>query len=76
MLPRNDASATFCLQATIEKECAHMTVIMIAHRVSSILRADRILIMDRGQLAEDGDPALLQAREDSLLSAIVKASGH
>lgn len=32
--------------------------------------------MDRGQLAEDGDPTVLQAREDSLLSAIVKASGH
>jgi ABC-type multidrug transport system fused ATPase/permease subunit len=76
MLPRNDARSTFCIQATIEKECAHMTVITIAHRVSSILRADRILIMDRGQLAEDGDPAMLQAREDSLLSAIVKASGH
>ena len=53
-----------------------MTVITIAHRITSILGADRILIMDRGQLAEEGTPAVLQAREDSLLSAIVRTSGH
>lgn len=63
-------------QATIQNECAHMTVITIAHRISSILGADRVLIMDRGQLAEEGSPAVLQARESSLLSAIVRASGH
>lgn len=63
-------------QATIKEECAHITVITIAHRISSILGADRILIMDRGQLAEEGNPTVLQDRGDSLLSAMVKASGH
>jgi ABC-type bacteriocin/lantibiotic exporter with double-glycine peptidase domain len=53
-----------------------MARIMITHRVSFVLKADRILIMDRGQLADDGDRAMLQARQDSLLSATVKAFGH
>ncbi|GAQ86722.1 ABC transporter C family [Klebsormidium nitens] len=71
-----DPATSALIEATIQTECAHMTVITIAHRISSILGADRILIMDKGQLAEEGSPAVLQAEQNSLLSAIVKASGH
>lgn len=41
---------------------ALMSVLVIAHRLSTVTRADRILVLDRGQLVEQG-------RHDELLAA-------
>ena len=39
------------------------TVLIIAHRLSTVRHADRILVMDQGQLVEDGTHAELMARK-------------
>ncbi len=43
-------------------ESLQATRIVVAHRLSTIMNADRILVMDRGQLAESGTYAELMAR--------------
>jgi len=35
--------------------CAGRTVLIIAHRLSAVREADRIIVMDRGQIAETGN---------------------
>jgi len=38
------------------------TTLVIAHRLATVLKADRIVVMDEGRLAEQGTHAELSAR--------------
>jgi subfamily B ATP-binding cassette protein HlyB/CyaB len=42
------------IQENMRKICAGRTVLIIAHRLSAVRDADRILVMERGQIVEDG----------------------
>jgi subfamily B ATP-binding cassette protein HlyB/CyaB len=50
--------------------CAGRTVVVIAHRLTAVRHADRIVVMDRGQIAEQGSPAELLARPDSYFAKL------
>ena len=41
------------IQQNMQSICAGRTVLIIAHRLSAVRHADRILVMDRGQIVED-----------------------
>ena len=41
----------------------HRTVIAIAHRLSTLNSFDRILVLDRGRIVEDGPPQDLLRRD-------------
>ncbi len=49
------------IQQAIEKMMFHRTSIVIAHRLSTIQKADKILVLDRGEIKEEG-------KHDELLS--------
>ena len=42
------------IQESMREICKGRTVFIIAHRLSTVRRADRIITIDRGRLAEDG----------------------
>ncbi|WP_321364916.1 hypothetical protein [uncultured Celeribacter sp.] len=42
------------------------TTLVIAHRLATVERMDRILVFDRGRIVEDGTPAELMTRQDGL----------
>uniref|UniRef100_A0A183CBX9 ABC transmembrane type-1 domain-containing protein n=1 Tax=Globodera pallida TaxID=36090 RepID=A0A183CBX9_GLOPA len=48
------------------------TVLMIAHRLSTVKRADRILVMDRGQIVQKGNHKELMTQEDGLYYSMVQ----
>ncbi len=48
------------------------TTLVIAHRLATVERMDRILVFYDGKIVEDGTPAELLAREHSLYSALRK----
>ena len=50
------------VQENLGKICQGRTVFIIAHRLSTMRHADRILVLDRGQLVEQGSHAELMAR--------------
>ncbi len=55
--PQTDAQ----IQALIRSEFSHCTVIMIAHRVQTLLDFDKVAIFDMGRITEFGDPLVLLA---------------
>ncbi|RLN45537.1 hypothetical protein BBO99_00005777, partial [Phytophthora kernoviae] len=45
----------------------------IAHRINTILDSDRILVMEKGSVAEFGSPAELQRKPDGIFKSLVDA---
>jgi len=49
-----DYESEAAIQANMRRICAGRTVILIAHRLSTLRRADRIICIEGGRLVEDG----------------------
>jgi subfamily B ATP-binding cassette protein MsbA len=49
-----DTESEVLVQKALQTLMANRTVIVIAHRLSTVRRADRIVVLDRGRIAETG----------------------
>ena len=49
-----DAETEREIQAAIEQLAGTRTILVIAHRLSTVKRADRILVLEQGRIAEEG----------------------
>lgn len=50
------------VQTALDSLLADRTAIVIAHRLSTVATADRVIVLDHGEVLEDGSPAELLAR--------------
>jgi ATP-binding cassette subfamily B protein len=50
------------IQADLDEAMLNKTVVVIAHRLSTVVHLDRILVFSRGQVVEDGNHESLLAR--------------
>ncbi|MFN5119076.1 MAG: ABC transporter ATP-binding protein [Cyanobacteriota bacterium] len=57
-----DAEAEEAVQRGLEQAMAGRTVLVIAHRLSTVQEADRILVLERGRIVERGNHAELMAQ--------------
>ncbi len=57
-----DVCGEILLEKALVREFQHRSVLVIAHRLSTVRRADTILVMDRGRLKERGTHQELLAR--------------
>ena len=58
-----DSESEALVQEAIDRMVRHRTTFVIAHRLSTVLGADRILVLDEGRLVDAGTHAELLARE-------------
>ena len=50
------------IRAELEKRFGSATIILISHRITTLSKADRVLVMDRGRVAQFGTPAELSVQ--------------
>ena len=62
------------IQNTIRSEFVGCTILTIAHRINTIIDYDRIIVLDKGKLAEfDTIPNLLQDKQGIFHSLVQEA---
>uniref|UniRef100_A0A674F6C0 ATP-binding cassette, sub-family C (CFTR/MRP), member 10 n=1 Tax=Salmo trutta TaxID=8032 RepID=A0A674F6C0_SALTR len=64
------------LQQTIREKFQDKTVLTIAHRISTIMDSDRVLVMHSGKVVEFDTPADLCQRDDSIFCKLVGGRGE
>ncbi|MBD7940945.1 ABC transporter transmembrane domain-containing protein [Brevundimonas guildfordensis] len=57
-----DAENERLVQAALDQAMSERTTLVIAHRLATVLRADRIVVMDGGEVVEEGTHAELSAK--------------
>jgi len=57
-----DAESETLVQTALERLMEGRTTIVIAHRLATVLKADRILVMDEGRIVEEGTHKSLVAK--------------
>ncbi len=57
-----DAENEQLVQAALDQAMGERTTLVIAHRLATVLRADRIVVMDEGRVVEEGAHAELVAK--------------
>ncbi|XP_067948314.1 multidrug resistance-associated protein 1-like isoform X2 [Watersipora subatra] len=63
------------IQKTIRTAFADCTVLTIAHRLNTIMDSDRILVLDKGMVAEFDTPENLLKDEEGLFNGMVMEAG-
>jgi len=70
-----DTKTDELIQATIRNEFKNCTMLTIAHRINTIIDADRVLVMDLGRVAEFDTPGNLLANEKGAFTSLVNDTG-
>ena len=58
-----DAEAEAAVQLGLNQAMKHRTVLVIAHRLSTVQEADKIIVLDRGTISDQGNHDELMSRE-------------
>ncbi len=72
-----DNETEAAIQRSMQKIAKNRTVIVIAHRLSTVVNADNIIVMDKGRIAESGSHAELITRPDGIYAKLwAVQTGH
>jgi len=65
-----DSASEHAIQISLNQLMKNKTVIAIAHRLSTLKKMDRIILIDQGKIAEDGTPEELLKKPNGLFKKI------
>lgn len=63
------------IQEAIRKKFSECTVVIVAHRLNTIIDSDRVLVMDAGKAVEFDKPHNLLQNENGIFCGMVRALG-
>ena len=66
-----DAESEMAVQKALERLMAGRTTLVVAHRLATVQRATRILVLDEGRLVEEGSHAAL-VRKNGLYARLAE----
>lgn len=69
-----DLNTDLLIQKTISTRFVNATRLIIAHRIQTIVKCDKILVMDQGKAVEFDTPLVLLSKKDSIFSSLVHQS--
>ncbi|TRX88968.1 hypothetical protein FHL15_010090 [Xylaria flabelliformis] len=64
------------MQEVIREEFKNYTIIAVSHRLDMIMDFDRVVIMDKGEIVEVGNPAHLAKETGTRFGGLYAAGGH
>lgn len=67
-----DAESEDLVQQALDGLMQDRTTLVIAHRLATVLAADRILVMNQGAIVEEGDHKSLISRDDGLYARLAR----
>ena len=67
-----DAESEHLVQAAIENAMQKRTVLVIAHRLSTVQNADMVCVIDKNRIVERGTHHQLMSNEQGVYTALVK----
>lgn len=70
-----DVESEAAIQANMEQICRGRTVLIIAHRLSAVRNAQRIITVEQGQIVEDGPPDQLMRQSGRFAVMMRQQSG-
>ncbi len=65
-----DTESEAAVQKALDDAMSGRTVVVIAHRLSTVVRADKIVVMQNGQVIEEGTHQVLADRPDGLYARL------
>ncbi len=63
-----DVETDALIQRTMRTQFADRTIIAVAHRLHTVIDCDRVLVLDKGRVAEFGSPKQLLANPNGIFS--------
>ena len=71
-----DNESEAAVQKALETAMSGRTVLVIAHRLSTVVNADKIVVMHEGRVVEEGPHEMLAQRKDGLYARLNNLQGH
>jgi ATP-binding cassette subfamily B protein len=65
-----DAESERLVQQALDRLMPGRTTIVIAHRLATVLKADRILVMNNGRVVEEGTHETLSSKKNGLYAKL------
>lgn len=69
-----DTETDHLIQKTLQNSFSHCTMLVIAHRLNTVIDCSRIIVMENGKIAEYGKPTVLISMKNSKFRAMWEAS--
>ncbi|KAG5877094.1 hypothetical protein JTB14_006390 [Gonioctena quinquepunctata] len=71
-----DSETCRLVHDTMKHKFSHCTVLAIAHRLNTVLDADRVMVIGDGEIIEFDDPNVLLANEEGAFRSMIGQASH